>query len=110
VVAQIENVWYGRTVIRSVREMYYEQAQAVIDGTLSKEERAKLPDYPLLEKELRTLLDMSRAINVRVVCVCGGVCACRVVCVCVCVCGGVCVSCRVVRLNYGVCGVSRRGG
>jgi DIS3-like exonuclease 1 len=62
---QIENVWYGRTVIRSVREMYYEQAQAVIDGTLSKEERAKLPDYPLLEKELRTLLAMSRSINVR---------------------------------------------
>ncbi len=91
-VAQIENVWYGRTVIRSVREMYYEQAQAVIDGTLSKEERAKLPDYPLLEKELRTLLDMSRAINVRVVCVCGGVC---VSCACACACAVEC-ACRVV--------------
>jgi len=45
--------------------MYYEQAQAIIDGTLSNEEKAKFPDYSLLEKELRTLLDISRSINVQ---------------------------------------------
>lgn len=65
---KVESVWYGRTVMRSVREMYYEQAQAILDGTLSPQERAKLPDYSLLEKELRTLLDISRSFNVYDLC------------------------------------------
>lgn len=50
--------------MRSVREMFYEQAQAILDGTLNPEERAKFPDYDILERELRAFLDISRAFQV----------------------------------------------
>ncbi|KAJ1957444.1 hypothetical protein EC988_000830, partial [Linderina pennispora] len=57
----VTDTWFGRTVIRSACEMYYEQAQALLDGAASAPE---LGNKSLTEKLRSSIVELTTAMRV----------------------------------------------
>eukprot|EP01117_Protostelium_nocturnum_P010562 TRINITY_DN3799_c0_g1_i5.p2 TRINITY_DN3799_c0_g1~~TRINITY_DN3799_c0_g1_i5.p2 ORF type:complete len:1114 (-),score=421.54 TRINITY_DN3799_c0_g1_i5:5440-8781(-) len=60
---EVVSTWYGRTAIRSVHEMYYEQAQRILDGKPTEEDRKKLPDISELKTEIELMTKIARKLR-----------------------------------------------
>ncbi|PRP88289.1 DIS3-like exonuclease 1-like [Planoprotostelium fungivorum] len=60
---KVVNVWFGRTAIRSIHEMYYEQAQRLLEGKPTKEDLQQLPDAAELKREIEMLTKTARKLR-----------------------------------------------
>jgi len=57
------DTWFGRTIIRSCHEMYYEMAQRILDEESTEQDLKVLPDINQLRSEIRILTDLAANIQ-----------------------------------------------
>jgi DIS3-like exonuclease 1 len=60
---RVLNTWFGRTIIRSCHELYYERAQRVLDDQTTDDDRRVLPDLKQLKPELELLTALARILQ-----------------------------------------------
>ena len=61
---ELKSTWFGRTIINSGHELFYELAQKIIDGTVNEAQRDSIKNLKQLEIDLIHMRDIARILRV----------------------------------------------